>query len=416
MKKVNLLIGDNSSGKTTIVRALSSVLNSFFAGYSDENTRFFGLAKDDFTIAQTGSGLSNEKPITINFRISGIDGSLQLRSIKGRTLQKPLDNISKWAGGIQERLFRDNSQTQALPLFAGFSTCDIHSSRKISMEPFKQYYHKPSFGYYECLQGDGFLNYWTKRLLVLKEAGLGHLELLGVGEAIANALGPQGCDIIHDMDIRHNQSKVYYKFTDGRVVDTDNLSDGYKRLVNIVTDIAFRCMLLNQGYLGKNACTQTTGTVLIDEIDLHLHPSLQARIISGLRRAFPQLQFIITTHAPMVMTGIPLNEESIIYKLDYSKDSGYAVTPIALYGLDASAIMLIALHTIPRSRDVDERLKTLFNFIDMERYVDAITELRVMRKQFGDNLPELAKAEAMLNFLSGDVDLHRSGEEDDSDK
>jgi len=403
--KLNLLIGDNSSGKTTLMTALSSVLNSFFIGYSDEYTRFFGLSKKDFTISQTETGLVNEKPIDVRFRISDISGSLYLHSKKSRTLQKPLVNIEKWAKKFQEELFDEkNKQVSALPLFAAFSTNDIHSNRKLSQEPFKQYLHKPSFGYYECLQGDGFLPFWTKRLLILKEGGVGELEILGVMRAVVDALGEKGCNIVNDMSIRPQQGKVYYFLTDSRFVQTEELSDGYKRLVNIVVDLAFRCMLLNQGIYGDQSCKKTKGTVLIDEIDLHLHPTLQSRIIPGLRNAFPNLQFIVTTHAPMVMTGIPLSEDSIIYKLNYTIETDYTVTPIELYGLDASTIMEVALHTVPRSIDVDDRLKTLFNFIDADQYAEASKTLHTMRAQFGDNLPELAKAESMLNFLNGQQD------------
>ncbi len=403
--KVNLLIGDNASGKTTLMRALSAVLNSFFIGYSDENTRFFGLSKDDFTIAHTNTGLANELPITINFRIFGIDATLELRSKKGRTLQTPLLPIAYFANKLYEELFNDHyQQINPLPLFAGFSTNDIHSSRKISPELFKKYDHKPSFGYYECLQGDGFLPYWTKRLLILKEANKGAIEIENVTEAIKNALGQSGCNIISNISIRHNQGKVYYIFTDSREVDTENLSDGYTRLVNIVVDIAFRCALLNGGLYGSAACLFTTGTVLIDEIDLHLHPTLQSVVLNGLQRAFPSLQFIVTTHAPMVMTGIPVNNDNIIYKLSYTEANGYQATTKELYGLDASTIMELALNTIPRSKEVKTRLDNLFDLIDKEQYTIATDILIKMQHEFGDKLPELAKAEAMLNFLNIDND------------
>ncbi len=402
--KLNLFIGDNSSGKTTLMRALGAVLNSFFVGYSDEYTRFFGLSKDDFALSQTDTGFANDKPINIVFVIAGIEGALELHSKKGRTLQKPLDLVAKWANHFQQELFDENyKQVLSLPLFAGFSTNDIHSIRKLSPELFKIYFHKPSFGYYECMQGDGFLPYWTKRLLVLKEGDIGGLEIAGVQQAIVDALGGKGCNIINDISIRPQQGKVYYFLTDSRFSHTEELSDGYKRLVNIVLDLAFRCMLLNQGIYGLEACKKTGGTVLIDEIDLHLHPNLQSKVLGGLRNAFPNLQFLVTTHAPMVMTGIQQDADNIIYKLNFSNDCGYTATPIDLYGLDASTIVEIALHTTPRSSDVDDKLRSLFNFIDIDQYLEAANILKEMRKQFGDRLPELAKAESMLNFLNGDV-------------
>lgn len=402
--KTNLLIGDNSSGKTTIIKAISYALNSFFSGFSDDNTRFVGLSKYDFTEKMSSTGFINDSPITVNFDLLGKSAQLVLNTEKGSTQRTPLYPISNYARELQETLFKGEVQVKPLPLFASFSTEDIHSVRKLSMTPFTEYYHKPSFGYYECLQGDGFFPYWTKRLLVLKEGGKGKIELSCVQQAIQRALGNDGCGIINDMEIRHNQSKVYYHFTDGREVSSENLSDGYKRLVNMVTDLAFRCALLNQGIYGEEACLKTTGTVLIDEVDLHLHPTLQSVVIQGLRFAFPELRFIVTTHAPMVMTSIKSDDDNIIYKLDYSKENGYSAIPVDLYGMDASTIIDVALDTTPRSKEVDDRLNTLFHFIDIDDYPNALKILTEMKDEFGDNLPDLAKAQAMLNFLTEDND------------
>jgi predicted ATP-binding protein involved in virulence len=402
---VTLLIGDNSSGKTTIIRALGAVLNSFFTGFSDKNTRFFGLAESDFSIISAGDSITNEQPIAISFSYLDKEAKLEKESVKGRTLKIPLSPIAVSAKSMYKNLFNESKQqTVALPLLASFSTADIHTSRKISITPFKEYEHKPSFGYYECLQGNGFLGYWTKRLLVLKEANRGALEIEGVSNAISKALGAKGCNVISDMEIRHNQGKVYYHLQDGRETDTENLSDGLRRLVNIVLDLSFRCMLLNKGIYGLDACQKTKGTVLIDEIDLHLHPKLQSTVMQGLRTAFPAIQFIITSHAPMIMTGIKVNEQNKIYQLGYQTTQGYSATEISAYGLDASAIIEIILGVIPRSQEVDKRLQELFSLIDKDQYEEAASKLKEMKAEFGNRLPDLAKAQAMLNFLADDHD------------
>jgi len=406
-RKINLLIGDNSSGKSTIIQGLSSVLNSFFSGFSDENTRFFGLSKDDFTINATPTGLSNEKPITVEFEFLNTNSKLELHSKKGRTLQRPLYPILEKGNELFNDLFdiASSKQIMALPLIASFSTSDIHKSRKTNVKSFLKYYHKPSFGYYECLQGDGFLSYWTRRLLVLKEANKGELEIEGVITAFKDALGVDGCNILKDVEIRHNQGSVYYILEDGREIETKGLSDGYRRLINIIIDIAFRSMILNMGIYGKDACKKTKGTVLIDELDLHLHPSLQTLVLKGLSNAFPELQFVVTTHAPMIMTNIALEEENIIYKLDYLKDSKYySANVVELYGLDANSIIESVLDTVPRSKEVDVRLEELFDLIDKEDYRAASKLLTEMQQQFGDGLPDLTKAETMLNFLPGTND------------
>jgi len=430
---INLLIGDNASGKTTILKACKYVLSSFFAGFSDENTKWICPNVDDFSIKEKDGIILPEKPIKISFSCYAdmyeniemmFDNSelfynpayirnniLQKNSKKNsRALVSGFQGYRNYCKLLQSMYFNIDeshpSQRYALPLFASFTTEDIHSSRKLNTKIFKRYAQKPTFGYYECLEGNGLYPYWLSRLLVLKEAGKNIEEIEIVNNAITKALY-ENCVIIREIDIRPIQGKVYYIFADGREIEADLLSDGYKRLVNIVTDLAFRCALLNRGIYGMDACEKTHGTVLVDEIDLHLHPSLQNKVLNALHQTFPNLQFIVTTHAPMVMTSIENNDENIVYKLRYSESDGYKVEPTQTYGMDASSITKNVLNLIPRDSNVNSLLDELFNEIDSEKFIEAREKLGILRKRFGSSLPELSKAETMLDFLnSNDEENH----------
>ncbi len=81
------------------------------------------------------------------------------------------------------------------------------------------------------------------------------------------------------------------------------LSDGIRNMIGMVADIAFRATKLN-GQLGAQAATQTPGIVLIDEVDMHLHPEWQQVVLQNLTQAFPAVQFIVTTHSPQVLTTV----------------------------------------------------------------------------------------------------------------
>ncbi|MGP8337116.1 MAG: AAA family ATPase, partial [Methanosarcinaceae archaeon] len=83
----------------------------------------------------------------------------------------------------------------------------------------------------------------------------------------------------------------------------DNLSDGYKNMVAMVADIAHRAVRLNP-HMGANAATECSGVVLIDEIDLHLHPKWQRHVVEDLQKAFPNIQFIATTHSPFILQSL----------------------------------------------------------------------------------------------------------------
>ena len=399
----NLLIGDNASGKTTIIRGLAAVLSSFFLGMSTRNTKFLGLDHDDFRIVKSDEHLGEDLPVEVKFTFLDKDGTLRLNSSKGgRTQTKPLSNIKKLSKKFLDDLNGD--KVVSLPLICCYST-NIHSSRKISKGKFKEYFLQRTFGYYECLRGHGFLEHWTKRLLVLKEGDKGELEIEGIRKAISRVLGIEGCGVISDIDIRPNASKVFYLFVDGRESETQHLSDGYQRIVNIVLDMSFRCMILNGSEFGVEALEKTKGTVLIDEIDLHLHPSLQSVVLASLRSTFSNIQFIITSHAPLVMSGLYSDNKNVIYRLEYDVlEKLYVGEKVNAYGLDVSKIMEIILNITPRSKEVDVQLSKLFKLIDSDEFVNAKEILENMREKFGDNLPELFEAQSMIEFMEHDSD------------
>jgi predicted ATP-binding protein involved in virulence len=100
------------------------------------------------------------------------------------------------------------------------------------------------------------------------------------------------------------RKEIYATNNNDVAVPVKNLSAGTKAVLGIVADLAYRCCQLNP-QCGNAAPESTPGIVLIDEIELHLHPAWQQRIILDLQRAFPQIQLIITTHSPQVISSVP---------------------------------------------------------------------------------------------------------------
>lgn len=83
----------------------------------------------------------------------------------------------------------------------------------------------------------------------------------------------------------------------------ENMSDGFKSAISIVAEIAYRCIELN-GFLGKDAVKKTPGIVMIDEVDLYLHPRWQRHILADLQAAFPLIQFIVSSHSPFIIQSV----------------------------------------------------------------------------------------------------------------
>lgn len=123
-------------------------------------------------------------------------------------------------------------------------------------------------------------------------------QALGVQRAITRVI--QGANQLY-FDFLANELRL--EFADGRVLPFAFLSAGYRSTIAMIADLAYRCAELNPE-LGADAPEQTPGVVLIDELDLHLHPNWQRRIIGDLQRAFPLLQFIATTHSPFVIQSL----------------------------------------------------------------------------------------------------------------
>jgi predicted ATP-binding protein involved in virulence len=133
------------------------------------------------------------------------------------------------------------------------------------------------------------------------------------------------------------------------------LSDGEKGLLMIVADIARRISIVNASIKTGN------GVVLIDEIELHLHPKWQERVIPALQNTFPKIQFIITTHSPQVLSNIEKNNIRIL------KDSQVFQPSIETLGNDTNSILPLMGKTV-RPIEVDKELDLIFDLINDQEF------------------------------------------------
>jgi predicted ATP-binding protein involved in virulence len=115
------------------------------------------------------------------------------------------------------------------------------------------------------------------------------------------------------------------------------LSDGYKYLILLLGELITRATLLNK-HLGENVLNKITGIVLIDEFGVHLHPQLQAVAIKRLGEIFPNIQFIITTHSPLLVGGLA-KEQIHILDIDENRKRIIRQPQIDAIGLDSDAIL-----------------------------------------------------------------------------
>jgi hypothetical protein len=111
-----------------------------------------------------------------------------------------------------------------------------------------------------------------------------------------------------------NRKKMAFRFEDGSIRLFDQLSDGFQYLCLLAAELSMRAVLLNK-HLGNNAAREVPGVILIDEFGIHLHPDLQTATLERLAAAFPKVQFILSTHSPMMVNGL-LAEQVYILEVD----------------------------------------------------------------------------------------------------
>lgn len=176
---------------------------------------------------------------------------------------------------------------------------------------------------------------------------------------------------------------------DGVTLNVSQLSQGEKSMMALVGDIARRLAMMNQSLDNP---LEGDGIVLIDEVDLHLHPKWQRSLIRQLSETFPNCQFVLTTHSPLVISDA---KDVLCYVLD----DGELHERNGLYGLDANQVLLEVMDTDIRNSDVQQRLNRL-----LERLQDG--DLDQAKKLFSElslELPEghleLAKAALLIRKL-----------------
>lgn len=169
------------------------------------------------------------------------------------------------------------------------------------------------------------------------------------------------------------------------------LSDGERMAILLVADIARRLTIANPKL--ENPLTGE-GLVLIDEIDLHLHPAWQRKIIPNLRKTFPNIQFIVTTHSPQVLSSVP-RENVVVLDNFKAYKSGYTE------GRDSNSILAEVFGVPARPEDAKKELDKLYRLIDdPKKEQEAEQLLKKLKEKYGDNDPDLIQATLHLEFLT----------------
>ncbi len=314
--RFNLLIGDNGTGKTSVLNGIAGSLGSVFFGFPEPAVRTLLDVDQARHITYWNNHKANlepQYPVVITSRGVLNDKSVMwertLNRVSGRTIRRYSGKLKDIAKSLALRV--QKNQSVILPLLGYYGTGRVWNQKNWSVKTRGK--GSRFLGYDNCLDpasDEKHLLEWfkTRELSGLQSKGkLPDLE--AVREAIRLCISD--ADEIY-WDIAADQLAIRFK---KKLRWFRQLSDGYRNMLGVVADLAERCVTLNPA-LGKDAIHKTPGVVLIDEIDLHLHPKWQRRVVGDLLRAFPLIQFIATSHSPFIIQSLSPNKEVCLINLD----------------------------------------------------------------------------------------------------
>jgi predicted ATP-binding protein involved in virulence len=293
---------------------------------------------------------------------------------------------------------------QNLPILAFYS--DSFPHEKMSMGQKIQDLLKSEFG---IAQSAGYYNWNDPRdcglvwqwyfVMQWKNDKYGHSKnnekayLNAVGECIKKFAEPLKDSVknedfeITEMSVvsRGNKDVIVFRFKNGVESDFESLPAGYRRVFSIAFDLANRSFLLN-GNCNSN------GVCFIDEIDLHLHPSLAQEMIDRLRFTFPCIQFIISTHSPVVLSNFKQDENNIVYQLGRENRLTICKKLPNSYGIDYNSLLENQMESPVRNSLLNE-------LIDAYNYWKGIGDVERMEKVMNLIVDKVGEESELVKLL-----------------
>lgn len=268
----------------------------------------------------TAVGFLGQQSDTLAGLESETQWSRQLNSIqpKAKTSFVEATVLKQFADDLRDQLKTEvtskGGRSPIFPLIAYYGTGRLFGAHKLTEKKKEQTKSQTAraLGYEDCLTASSrykFFVDWFERFSreAQDEATAGKpsphqpkLKLEVVKDAVDSVLKPSGW---HSLKWDFAQGIITAEHLKHGSLPVAALSDGVRNMIGLVADIAHRAVRLNPQF-NEKAATQTPGVVLIDEVDMHLHPEWQQLVLNALSDAFPLIQFIVTTHSPQVLTTV----------------------------------------------------------------------------------------------------------------
>lgn len=406
----NVVAGINGSGKTSLLKGLAEVVGGLLAFLWRGSDKVLADRSDVRVRVQEYSGRLRFEPnypvelrAAVDYGHGPVTWTWRRETEGGKTSAEglgPIPFLSPMPGGAANGHDASGVDRSLLPICAFYRADRAWPAHAVDVVQAAVEKSARLDGYASWANASvdaSRLQLWViakclERLQLVSETGrrfsdIDDDELASVNAALSEAAGGV---VGLKFDMQRKSLLVEWSGEDGTPAAPtpfEQLSDGQRALICLVADIARRMCLLNPA-LGTAVAKQTPGVVLIDELDIHLHPRWQRMITRGLKRAFPAVQFIAASHSPQILGELRPDEILLL-------EAGVARHPQVSYGLDSSRVLDEIMDAPARTPEVEEALAGVFDSLELNDLPAARARLQSLR-ELAPGIAELDGAEALL--------------------
>lgn len=430
-ENLTVLVAENGQGKSAVLDAIRIALWPFVSCFDiAKNAKADsgnGIAIGDVRLVKMTHGdMARQLPAEV--AISGDYGNdksttwVRYRDKEAKSTQTKdkgaAKQLKEWAIELQAKSRDEKRASQVeLPVFGYYGTGRLWQQKKLTEtakgkdDTKEDDFYVRTFAYLNCLDPASsykhFKEWFTWAFESYREQQIKQLEHKGqpddlqdaqdriqvVQQAIDAFLKPVTGWHTLEYSVTREKSLILHHDEQG-ILDVEQLSDGIRSMLAMVGDIAFRCIKLNPQF-GVAAAIQTAGVVMIDEVDMHLHPRWQQVVLGQLKDAFPAIQFVVTTHSPQVLTTVASEHIRIL-----RSNKVYAAPP-GTEGAEPERLLkqVLGLEEIrPPAVQATKELKEYLSLVDRDQWNSprALELRKLLDERYQGQEPALLKADLQI--------------------
>ena len=391
----NLIVGVNGVGKTTVLDALCVCLSAYVKQANQLHGRAKAFTPDDIRVGAGALGVECDaqiSPTVYRYLVHKPRETSAPQKKAGMPREQVHDTPEKasFLGDLPP--FATGGEAGGRPLAVMFSTNRAVPSERTPGKGMAAggttSAFADAFASRELRLGE--FAHWMRAQEALRSERAAAAKALAAFESAVSRFLPE----YRNLRVDNNGERRQLLIDRGdSTVAVRQMSDGERGILALVFDLTRRLVQANPEM--SNPLAKAEAVVLIDEIDLHLHPTWQRQIVRKLTTTFPRCQFIATTHSPQVIGEVEHDRIHIMA-------NGEVYSPTHSFGVDASRVLEEVMEVDPRTEEVQDLLTAVSNDIGKQRYDAARELLAQLVALLGENDPEVTRTAILLDFLEGE--------------